>query len=397
MRQKALQSASDEIRKEAHRFGQDESGNLLRIAKNLREHRYKFSPAVGHPATRKGKKPRPIVVATIEDRVVQRSLLTVIQEQDAVQRLLNHPGSFGGLKGKKVKDAIQRICVLINAESGFYIRSDISGFYTKIRRMEALDTLFSALPDDSLEQIMIDATEVDLVNKVELRKDIELFPGEEIGVAQGSALSALLGNVLLNDFDNALNTGNIHSIRWIDDFMILAPNQSQAWGAFRKAKEILGALGLSPYSPSTDTEKAAQGSTRTSIEFLGCQISKDFVSPSRKVRSRIIKKIEEDLKESLLLIRSGYFSNSGSYNKAFVTTLQNNSNRIRAWASAFSFCNERASFGWLDMKINDLVSEYERSYFAARRKMKPPAQRRALGVWLVADGKEEPIYPLNKG
>ena len=50
---------------------------------------------------------------------------------------------------------------------------------------------------------------------------LSLFPNETIGVAQGSALSALAGNIALREFDAEMNSRGLVCVRYIDDFMLL--------------------------------------------------------------------------------------------------------------------------------------------------------------------------------
>ena len=60
----------------------------------------------------------------------------------------------------------------------------------------------------------------------ELQGYVHDFQSGDIGVAQGNSLSPLLGNLLLKDFDSAMNSlPNIRCIRFIDDFIILGPNK----------------------------------------------------------------------------------------------------------------------------------------------------------------------------
>jgi hypothetical protein len=64
-----------------------------------------------------------------------------------------------------------------------------------------------------------------------------------------------MGNILLYDFDMMMNKGDVTTIRYIDDFLILAPDQNTATRAFRKAKDYLKEYSMSVYDPTTDRQK----------------------------------------------------------------------------------------------------------------------------------------------
>src|SRR5689334_9632421 len=69
----AARRANPPIRAEALRFDEHADRHLGRIAAQLREGRFTFAPAHGIACVRPGKAPRPIVVAPIESRIVQRA------------------------------------------------------------------------------------------------------------------------------------------------------------------------------------------------------------------------------------------------------------------------------------------------------------------------------------
>src|SRR3990172_11924019 len=80
-----IKSKSDETRKSVQEFYCNAENNLSNIAKKLRERKFKFSPSKGVPKRRPGKKSRPIIVATITDRIVQRCILEVLQNEPGIQ------------------------------------------------------------------------------------------------------------------------------------------------------------------------------------------------------------------------------------------------------------------------------------------------------------------------
>src|SRR5262245_3771705 len=99
----AARSTSAGTRDAVARFAAHADRHLARSAKQLREGRFAFAPARGIACDRPGKRPRPIVVAPVENRVVQRAILDVLTDIPAIAgHLTTSPTSFGGVAGRGV-------------------------------------------------------------------------------------------------------------------------------------------------------------------------------------------------------------------------------------------------------------------------------------------------------
>ncbi len=73
------------------RFRENPTREIKSIAQRLRNGSFIFEPQRGYPKPRKGKPPRPIVVAPIVNRIVQRAILNVCQSDNPRVRR-----AFGG-------------------------------------------------------------------------------------------------------------------------------------------------------------------------------------------------------------------------------------------------------------------------------------------------------------
>lgn len=397
VRANAIRSPNPVTRSKALAFDVDIYRHIERIYRQLLKRRYRFQPVTGTPISREGKAPRPLVRAPLEDRVVQRVILDVIQNQPGVEAFTKHPSSFGGLPERTVRDAIEAICLSIDHGNSYVIKSDIRGFFQAVDRQEAIEKLLHHLPDRSLASILTEATNVEFANLEELGTKIKYYPGDEFGVAQGSALSPLLGNVFLTEFDNLMLNEGVECIRWIDDFAILADSHSKGWSAFSTAVEYLDDHGMSVYDPRTDPEKATYGPTSRAFDFLGCSISDERVLPSRKAKRRLLERIMGDFAQSKQAMFASDYSDLKSYPLSLVGTLQLVSERVRAWTNTYAFCNTQG-LRELDEDIDALISDYIGTYSDRRRRLNKSKRRRLLGVWSVLDRKDEAstIYPLSR-
>jgi retron-type reverse transcriptase len=86
-----IKSKSEETRHDIEIFKQNEYRNLVNISRRLQKKTFKFKPAKGIHAKKRGKKPRPLVIAGVETRIVQRSILNVLQSKKEINKILKLP------------------------------------------------------------------------------------------------------------------------------------------------------------------------------------------------------------------------------------------------------------------------------------------------------------------
>ena len=232
VKRSALNSKNTKIRGHAGEFEYNHQRHLKTIATQLRESRFNFDGVEGVLKDKKkresaGKDPRPIAVASIKNRIVQRAILQVLQPRKAVNKRdintrytpkedprlgnLNQINcsefGVGGLMSPYggVRPAITLIIKAMSGGASYYYQSDIKAFFTKIPTARVVDKVFVETDDKNLVDLFARGLEVNLANKDELLSYAKIFPSGGIGVAQGSSLSAFAGNVLLYDFDHDLN------------------------------------------------------------------------------------------------------------------------------------------------------------------------------------------------
>jgi RNA-directed DNA polymerase len=84
------------------------------------------------------------------------------------------------------------------------------------------------------------------------------------GTPQGGAISPLLANIYLHPFDLALTSQGLHLVRFVDDFVILCADKSDAERALLLARRQLATLRLALNEEKTRIAAYADG-----LEFLG--------------------------------------------------------------------------------------------------------------------------------
>ena len=166
---------------------------------------------------RAGKAPRPLVIAPVRNRIVQRALLRIPQlEQGPIAMSLGGPpgvlrseGSVGGVPGFSSADAVRSIQDAAVADMTHHFCSDIRSFFTDVPVAPVVDLVRTETGSAPLSTLFETDLRVELFNGASpgIREWSDLFPDGGIGVAQGCSLSAFCASVTLRDFDDSLRSG----------------------------------------------------------------------------------------------------------------------------------------------------------------------------------------------
>ena len=354
-------STSEETQKNIRLFDDNSLTGINDIAKRLSQNTYVFDQSIGVPIRRDGKKSRPIVIASIKNRIVQRSILDIIQKQSQLETVFDHPSSYGGIAKKGVKDATMRVHDLVKSgKAPYFIASDISGFFTAINRSKVLEIVSNYIKDEKFLKLFENALVTELSNLAQLKAEASLFPIHSTGVAQGCCLSPLVGNIYLNEFDKVMNTEDVCCLRYIDDFIILGPSKKIVEAKFRQAQKILKLLGLEAYDPNTDNDKASKGFTRNGIEYLGCYITPNTIRPN----DRSWKRLKESVTENFdLALRNAQNADKAYKEKqTFPQVIYANKRKMEGWIKQYSFCNDHRIFSHWNKSLRDIFLEFENNY-----------------------------------
>ncbi len=317
----------DEIKLSEFAFNQRKY--LSQIRKELRANNYKFDKVRGALLTKDNGKPRPIQIATIKDRVVQKALELLIRKPlDKKHNIFNNPASFAFVKKSEIDEidaetgvwgAIEQVKEYYNNGYTWAVKSDIQNFFPSIDRTKLFkDYVYPCLNgDSSLNDLLEKSFTVETAQIEELEKSLskrfgskykikDLFPDNiELGVYQGSILSPLMSNVYLADFDKTLLEEGYNLVRYADDFIILCKTKDDAINAFKRCRELLKAKGLKlhDHSFSVSEKKKTVIAELKHIDFLGLEIVGSKVYPSKASIDKYVIKLEEIAASKASLMR----------------------------------------------------------------------------------------------
>lgn len=388
IRRNAETSQVKSTREEARLFGQDLPRNLRCLQKRLREG-YKFEKAYGAtPQKGPGKVgKRPIVVAPLCDRIVQRAILDVLQDgrdMPAIKSVLATPTSIGGIPGRGVENAIKLFDQCAADGCKFVAGSDIAGFFTKIPKADVIDFLKNEVTDPAFLDLISAALTVELSNAGKLSPDdLRLFPTGDDGVAQGCPLSALAGNIVLRDFDLLMNDPKrgLICIRYIDDFIIVGRRSDNVVKGMEAARALLNKMGMNIYDPDKDPGKAFVGRIGEPHVFLGRKLIPGHYPPAEAAKLKLKRSIDELINDGQKAIGKVVKGRQlKTTDKAFAPTIVAINNAIRGWRGSFKGSNCPDVFAELDGWISRRIADFERYLDVNAPKRKGGIRELALGL-----------------
>lgn len=398
IKRNARTSKSEDTKNEIAAFEVKLSTNLRRLCRQLQQNKFVFPPARGIriPKDKKNKSSfRPLVVARVESRIVQRAIHDVLVSVPAVQKFVRTPYSFGGIRKKDdelaaVPAAIQAVLDAIGGGCRFVIRSDIEKFFTRIPKSAVTEIVTEAVKDEEFVELFTRAIAVELENMAQLREHANAFPIEDIGVAQGNSLSPLLGNLYLYDFDLELNKrADVRCIRYIDDFIILAADKGIAENTFAKAQHMLTKLGMSVSPGKTQRATIDEG-----FEFLGIELLNGFIRPSRKAQKRVLASIDSTLMKSRNAFRKHAKTGELTHTLSLLESLQKVAGVMQGWGKHYRFCNDTKCFEHLDQQVQTSIRTYLAIYRDEWGKTDDAGRWRLMGIEALAQIERQPfIWP----
>lgn len=161
---------------------------------------------------------RLLGVPCIRDRVVQT---TIKQLLEPILEPLFSANSYGFRPGKNQRQAVEAAQKIVQAGKGFVVDIDLSKFFDRVNQDRLISRLGNIIEDKRILRL------VGLTLRSGVMKE-GIFTATPEGPTQGSPLSPLLSNLVLDELDKEIEGRGLEHCRFADDCNIFVSSRKAA-------------------------------------------------------------------------------------------------------------------------------------------------------------------------
>ena len=361
-----------------HEYGQDLEENLEDLHGRVHRGGYRPKPVLRTHIRKPDGGQRPLGITTVEDKVLQRALLEVL---NAIYEVDFRGFSYGFRGGRSGHDALDALATVIcRRKVNWVLDADIKGYF---------DAIDQELLMRSVERRIADKRVLRLIRKW-LRAGVMedgAWRASEEGTPQGATISPLLANIFLHyvldewvdDWRRREARGEVFIVRYADDFLICFQHSEDAERLHAELRDRLEHHHLSLHPDKTrliefgryaDERRQRRGEGRAeTFDFLGfthiCGKNRrgGFLLRRQTVKKRArakLKEIKTKLRQRmhdpipvqgswLRRVLEGYF-NYYAVPTNSETLRQFRTQVARHWRCVLSRRSQKGEVGWDRMK-----------------------------------------------
>jgi len=250
-------------------YGENLEANIADLMTRMKAFQYKPKPVRRTYIPKTNGKMRPLGIPSYEDKLVQgvmAGILTEIYEERFCD------SSYGYRPNRSAHDVVRYINeTIMTKKVGYVLEADIKGFFDNVEH----DTLMRFLEHDIADKTYLRYIKRFLKGGV---MEGALRQESDKGTPQGGLISPVLANVYLHYVldlwvEKVLkkrNKGEIHYVRYADDFVLMFQYENEARSAMEQLKIRLSKFGLEVADDKTRVLPMGRfKGTKEDFDFLG--------------------------------------------------------------------------------------------------------------------------------
>lgn len=251
--------------------------SIQKLQERLKAGTYRAQPLRRIYIEKEDGRQRPISIPSIEDKIVQRAtvtLLNAIYEQDFLDC------SYGFRPGRGAQDALDEVGrVICQRPTAYVLELDITSYFDSIVREQLMELIEKRISDASILRLLRKWINVGVIDEGRLLVS-------ETGTGQGQIISPLLANVYLHHvldqwFENEVKPrlkGQAFLIRYADDGLLCFQRQEDAERVLEVLPKRFARYGLTLHPEKTRLVKFGrsaleqaerEGTKPATFDFLG--------------------------------------------------------------------------------------------------------------------------------
>jgi RNA-directed DNA polymerase len=231
-------------------YGQDLEANLQDLHARVQSGRYRAKPSRRVYIPKADGRQRPLGIASLEDKIVQRGVVEVL---NAIYEVDFRGFSYGFRPGRKPHDALDALTVAITSKRvNWVLDADIRDFFTKLDHEWLGKFLRHRIADERVLRLISKWLTAGVV------EDGQWTECDE-GSPQGASVSPLLANLYLHHvldlwvdwWRRQPGRGDVIIVRWADDFIVGFEAEQDALQFQTELRERFARFGLELHPDKT--------------------------------------------------------------------------------------------------------------------------------------------------
>jgi group II intron reverse transcriptase/maturase len=329
-----------------HQYGQELEANLQDLHERVQQGRYRAVPSRRVYIPKADGRLRPLGIAALEDKIVQRAVVEVL---NAIYEADFRGFSYGFRPGRGPHQALDALAAGIERKKvNWVLDADIRDFFDRLDRGLVLECLRERVSDRKVLRLIRAILSAGVLDGSVLSDTGE-------GTPQGGPLSPLMANVVLHRLDRRWQErhGRLGVlVRYADDLCVCAPTRDRAEAALAVLAETLEGLKLKLSESKTRIVGVATGEQgydflgfhhrmvpsrrRPAVRYPACWPSGKAMSRARSVIKEMTGRHRRHLPTGLLVFQLNQF--------------------LRGWRQYYRYGNSSRCFAKLDRYVKERMA-----------------------------------------
>lgn len=252
--------------------------NLKQLSTEVKSWIYKPTPVkrveIAKPG---GKGVRLLGIPIVKDRILHMAIKMVLEP---ILDPTFSENSFGFRPGRNQQQAVQQAQKIVQSGKEYVVDIDLSKFFDRINHDRLIYRLKDHIKDSRILRL------IGMILRGGIMIDGVKTMSEE-GSVQGSPLSPLLSNVVLDELDKELEKRDLEFCRFADDCNIFAKSQRNADRIMSSVKKFIEKkLKLKVNEEKSKTRKSNE------VKFLGMTIIRGTIAIAKASYNKALEKVK---------------------------------------------------------------------------------------------------------